>query len=339
MALNVQRRPTIIDVAKYAGVSKSTVSRVISGGSAGEETRRLVETAIVELGYEHNAVASSMRTNRTNTVMLAIPDITNPFWPDVARGVQDIMDEAGYAVVFANSDWRGDREKMFLQLAHRNRFDGILINPVQVSNTELKQTGIPTVLIGSREDYTDFDVVGSDSYDGTQLALEHLFSAGHRRIGMLRGLRTRPRRERSRYASYLDFLKKHQLPFDETLTVEYPFDQQGGFEAAKVLLCLPQPPTAILAANDVLALGAIKAAHEMGLNVPKDLSIIGQDDIFAAATTVPALTTIAKPKYRIGQKAAEFLLDRIMGRAAKQIRRYIFSSQLQVRASTAPPPR
>lgn len=332
----MQRRPTIIDVAKHAGVSKSTVSRVISGGSAGEETRRRVEAAIAELGYEHNAVASSMRTNRTNTVMLAIPDITNPFWPDVARGVQDVMDEAGYAVVFANSDWHGERETMFLQLAHRNRFDGILINPVQVSNAELNQTGIPTVLIGSREDYADFDVVGSDSYGGTELALEHLFSLGHRRIGLLRGLRTHPRRDRSRYTSYLDFLKKHQLSIDESLVVEYPFDQQGGFDGAKALLSLPQPPTAILAANDILALGAIKAAHEIGLTVPDDLSIVGQDDIFAAATTVPSLTTIAKPKYRIGQKAAEFLLDRIMERTSKQIRRYIFSSHLQVRGSTAP---
>ena len=176
----MKRRPTIIDVAKHAGVSKSTVSRAISGDGSGvrEGTRRRVQQAINELGYEHNAVASSLRTDRTNIIMLAIPDIANPFWPDVARGVQDVMDREGYAVVFANSDWNGDRERDFLQMARRNRFDGILINPVQVSNEELLDVGIPTVVLSSSQQYPNFDTVGSDSYGGTRLALEHLVSPG-----------------------------------------------------------------------------------------------------------------------------------------------------------------
>lgn len=331
------KRPTIIDVAKYAGVSKSTVSRVISGGSVREETRQRVEAAINALGYAHNAIASSMRTNRTNIIMLAIPDITNPFWPDVARGVQDVMDEAGYAVVFANSDWRGDREKMFLQMAQRNRFDGVLINPIQVTAAELLETHLPTVLIGSRTDYSNFDTVGSDSYGGTWQALEHLRNLGHRRIGLIRGKRVN-RPGVSRMQSYINFLKKYNLPYDETLIVEYPFDQQGGYQGAMDLLKLPNPPTAILAANDILAMGAIQAAHDMGLAVPGNVSIVGQDDIFAAKITVPPLTTVAKQKYAIGAKAAKFLLAHIKGESPNQ-QHYLFPCHLKIRGSTAPPKR
>ncbi len=330
------KRPTIIDVAEYAGVSKSTVSRVISGGSVRETTRRRVMTAIEALGYEHNAIASSMRTNRTNIIMLAIPDITNPFWPDVARGVQDVMDDAGYAVVFANSDWRGSREKMFLRMAQRNRFDGILINPIQVTATELDETHLPTVLIGSRTDYPGFDSVGSHSYDGTQQALKHLFSLGHRRIGLIQGKRVN-RPGASRMKSYLDFLDEHSLPRDDTLIVEYPFDQRGGYQGAIDLLTLPVPPTAILAANDILAMGALQAAHDMGFAVPGDVSIVGQDDIFAAKITVPPLTTVAKPKYEIGTQAATVLLARINGETDRQWQQHLFPCRLKIRGSTAPP--
>ncbi|OQY28564.1 MAG: hypothetical protein B6243_11925 [Anaerolineaceae bacterium 4572_5.2] len=334
----MKRRPTIIDVAKKAGVSKSTVSRAISddGSGVAEETRRRIEAAIEALGYEHNAVASSMRTNRTNTIMLAIPDIANPFWPDLARGVQDVMDREGYAVVFANSDWRGDRENRFLQMARRNRFDGILINPIQVSNAELCATGIPTVLIGSREDYPDFDTVGSDSYGATRLALEHLASLGHRRIGLIRGKQVN-RPGHSRMTGYLDFWAEQSLPRDDDLIVEVPFDQAGGFKAMTQLLTLSHPPTAVFAANDILAIGALQAARQIGCNVPQDLSIVGLDDIFAATTTAPPLTTMTKPKYQIGQKAAEFLLEHIWGKETQKPKRHIFTCQLQLRGSTAPP--
>lgn len=332
----MSKRPTIIDVAKYAGVSKSTVSRVITGETVKESTRQKVLTAISALGYQHNAVASSMRTNRTNIIMLAIPDITNPFWPDVARGVQDVMGEAGYAVVFANSDWHGDMERDFLQMARRNRFDGILINPIQVTNSDLLETHIPTVLIGSREDYPDFDIVGSDSYGGTKLALEHLYGLGHRRIGLIRGERIN-RPGQSRLTGYIDFFRNKNVVVDKNLIAIRPFDQQGGYDAAIQLLGLDVPPTAIVAANDILAIGAMRAVRETGLSVPHDISIVGQDDIFAANTTIPPLTTVAKPKYQIGTRAAKFLLKRIENQKPKPVRQYLFACHLTNRQSTAKP--
>ncbi len=335
----MKRRPTIIDVAKKAGVSKTTVSRVITGDGANvrEETIQRVQAAIDELGYTHNAVASSLRTDRTNLIMLSIPDITNPFWPAVARGVQDRMEREGYAVVFANSDWDAQREKMFLEMARRNRFDAILINPVRVNNDELKAAHIHTVLIGSHEGFPDFDIVGSNSYGATQLALAHLYDLGHRRIGLIRGER-QSRPGHSRLQSYEDFLREKGLVLDSSLIVRVPFDEMGGRQAMEQLLSLAEPPTAVLAANDILAIGALQAAHQAGLTVPDQLSIMGIDDIFAASATTPPLTTIAKPQYEIGRQAAEFLLDRLGEQATAVPRRHLFNCTLQQRGSTGPPP-
>ena len=146
---SMAQRPTIIDVARHAGVSKSTVSRVLQGdGPVSQQSQEAVWQAIAVLGYEQNAVASSLRTDRTWTIMLATPDITNPFWATVARGVQDTMEAAGYSVVLANSDWDANRERLFLRTARRNRFDAILINPTAVSGQELLATGVPVVLLG-----------------------------------------------------------------------------------------------------------------------------------------------------------------------------------------------
>ena len=334
----MKRRPTIIDVAKQAGVSKTTVSRVVGqeAGKVREETRQRVLDAIEDMGYMHNAVASSLRTDRTNIIMLAIPDITNPFWPALARGVQDKMEAEGYAVVFANSDWDDHREKMFLEMARRNRFDAILINPVRVNNDDLLDTHIPTVLIGSHTDFPDFDSVGSDSYGAMQIALIHLYDLGHRRIGLIRGRQVRPRHTRLR--GYQDFLTSKGLPLDDSLIVQAPFDEEGGRKAFKQLLALPERPTAVLAANDILAIGALQAAHEANIAVPDELSIIGIDDIYAAATTTPPLTTIAKPKYEIGQQAAAYLLDHLQERPCSQPRRTLFACTLQERHSTGPAP-
>lgn len=331
-------RPTIIDVARRAGVSKSTVSRVLQGKNApvSEEARRAVLQAIAELGYERNAVATSLRTDRTNLIMLAIPDITNPFWPEVARGLQDTVEEAGYSVVFANSDWDARRENLFLSLARRNRFDAVAINPTAVTTEELALGGTPTVILGLRDDYAEFDMVGSDSYGGALQGLGYLYQLGHRRIGLIQGRHFSGRRQ-ARLEGYLEFLRRQQLAVDPALIVEVPFDRQGGERAMQALLALPQPPSAVLAANDILAIGAMQAAQAVGLRIPTDLSIMGMDDIYPAATTMPPLTTMAKAKYETGRQAALFLLDRIEGRAASQARRKEISCRLIERGSTAPP--
>ena len=335
----MRRRPTIIDVAHVAGVSKTTVSRVVSGDGSmvREETRQKVLEAVEQLGYERNAVAGGLRTNRTYTIALIIPDIANPFWPEVARGVQHALEAKGYAVVLANSDWDARREHEFLAMARRNRFDGIIINPASVTNDELAACRIPaTILGGLGSEYSDFDMVGSDSYGGTALAMTHLVSLGHQRIGLISGL-SRGFSLASRLDSYTDSLQQHNIPIEQDLIVKCPYGQEFGRQSMTQLLELTKPPTAVLAANDILAIGALQAVREAGLRVPQDMSIVGMDDIYAISVTTPPLTTVAKQKHTLGWQAAIFLLERIQGEAPSTSRRHALPCRLITRGSTAPP--
>jgi DNA-binding LacI/PurR family transcriptional regulator len=300
------------------------------------ETRQAVARAIKQLGYEHNAVASNLRTARTKMMMLVTPDITNPFWPETARGLQDTVEVAGYSIVLANSDWDAEREDQFLRTARRNRFDGLALNPTAVTNQELLASGMPIVILGLREGFPDLDMVGSDTYGGTLEALDYLYRLGHRRIGFIRG-RHNSGRGQARYGGYTDFLQQHALAMDLSLIVDAPFDVASGKQALQSLLRLPQLPTAVFASNDLLAIGAMQAAREAGLNVPADLSIIGMDDIYPSSLTTPGLTTMSKSKYEIGCQAGKFLLERINGKAPQRGRRHVIPCQLIVRGSTAPP--
>jgi DNA-binding LacI/PurR family transcriptional regulator len=330
-------KTTIIEVARAAGVSKSTVSRVLLGGEqVKEQTKALVLSAIDRLGYERNNIASSMRTDRTWMIMLATPDIANPFWAEVARGVQDTVEQQGYSVVLANSDWDASREQRFLSTARRNRFDALVINPAAISEQDLLAHGAPLVILGLRDDFSALDMVGSDSYSGTITALDYLYQLGHRRIAFIRG-KHRSGRGHARQRAFTDFRERHALPADPSLVVEAPFDLAGGQRAAATLLQRADRPTAIFAANDVLALGAMQTARELRLDIPADLSVVGMDDIYAAATAIPPLTTVAKAKYDTGAMAARFLLDRLNSADTIAPRRYIVPCRLVLRGSTAPP--
>ncbi len=337
-AIKRPAHPTIIHVARAAGVSKSTVSRALQGTDASvkDETRQAVSRAIRKLGYEHNAIASSLRTARTFMVMVIVPDIANPFWSEVARGLQDTLEQAGYSAVVGNGDWDHIRERQLLKTAHRNRFDGIAINPTNMHSRELRAAGIPSVILGIREGFPKVDMVGSDSYRGTTDALAYLYSMKHRRIGFIYG-RYSTELSRGRYQAYREFLHRVGLPFDESLIVEVPFDREGGRRGIQTLLNLSHPPTAVFASNDLLAISAMQSALESGIRIPRDLSIIGMDDIYPAAMTMPQLTTMAKQKYEIGRQAARFLLERINGRAPHNGRRCVLPCQLIERGSVASP--
>jgi len=332
------KQPTIKDVARLAGVSKTTVGRVINGEEqrVAEATRERVLAAIAMLGYERNIIASSLRTDQTLMIALSIPDITNPFWPEVARGVQDACEAHGYTIALLNSDWDAKREIAHLQTVRRNRFDGLLINPIRITNAELRALKTPAVLLGSGEAFPDFDSVGSDSAGAVATALEHLIALGHTRIGLIAGISQRNRPD-TRYHGYVEVLLRHGLPLDQDLIVRCSYSQAEGFAAMRRLLSVPHPPTAVLAGNDILAIGALIAAREAGLTVPRDLSIIGIDDIQAASTTSPPLTTVAKPKYEIGVQAANLLLARIRGLGPDTPCHLLLQGQLQVRETTCAP--
>jgi LacI family transcriptional regulator len=334
------RRPTIIDVAKLAEVSKATAARVLNGNAelVKQGTRDRVMDAAEKLGYERNAVAGSLRTDHTHVVALSIPDITNPFWPGVARGVQDTIEAAGYATMTVNTDWNAEREQDYLRLVRRNRFDGLIINPAMVSNDDLKRLHIPVVVLGGGENHPDFDSVGSATEQAVQELLAYLLELGHHRIGLIAGTGRR-RKEHTRYQSYLTFHARQHLPLDESLVIETEFSDQAGYDAMIEMLQLQNPPTAVFAANDILALGAMKAASALGWNVPNDISIVGMDDIYAASMTSPSLTTVSKPKYEIGQWAAQLLLDRLHKKLQGASQHIKLPCQLMKRGTTAPPRR
>lgn len=332
------RRPTIIDVARLAGVSKATVARVINGEQelVRLETRARVLEAAAQLGYERNAVAGSLRTNQTNMIALSIPDITNPFWTVVARGAQDTLERYGFATVTVNSDWSREREQQYLRLVRRNRFDGLIINPAAVSNDELKDLRIPVVTLGGGENYPDFDAVGSDTEQGVDDILTYLLELGHRRIGLIAG-QSRRGKAHTRYHNYLTFHARNHLPMDDRLVYTTDFTDESGYEAMTHLLRLESPPTAVFAANDMLAIGALKAAHALGWSVPEDVSIVGMDDIYAAAVMLPPLTTVAKPKYEIGGKAAELLIQALRGERRSGPEHIKLPCELIKRGTTAAP--
>jgi DNA-binding LacI/PurR family transcriptional regulator len=333
----VVRGPTIIDVAKLAGVSKATVARVLNGQEelVKQSTRERVVIAAEQLGYIRNAVAGSLRTDRTYVIALLIPDITNPFWPEVARGVQDTTEVVGYTTVVANTDWKYEREQSILKMVRRNRFDGIIINVVDTPITELEKLHIPIVLLGGDDHYPTMNSVGSDTAGGADAALQHLYELGHRRIALISGLSRR--RYSIQYESYVAFHARHQLTVDSDLLVEGDFNRHDGYNAMQKLLSLKNPPTAVFAANDDIAIGALQATKMMSWRVPEDVSIIGMDDIYASTVTSPALTTIAKPKYDIGVNAARILLNCIENNVDYKPEKLKMTCELVVRSSTASP--
>lgn len=333
----IKKRPTLRDVAELAGVSKATAARVVSNDYAlvREQTRERVLSAVRRLGYERNAVAGSLRSERTTMIALSIPDITNPFWPEVARGVQDTVEQSGYTVVLMNNDWNAEREALHLRKMRQNQFDGLIINPTGTLNADLMEISVPVVLLGSGEAYPDFDTVSSNSAQAGDLAMEHLIALGHRRIGLIAG----PLRRLKSFThrdTYVKAYREHGLDFDPALIVQTTFTQEGGYTAMQQLLAISSPPTAVFAVNDIIALGALQAIQTTGLRVPEEMSVIGMDDIFAATTTYPPLTTIAKPKYAIGVTAARFLLARIASTKTIEPHHTLLSCTLVQRHSTAP---
>ncbi len=332
----MKKRPTLRDVAQVAGVSKATAARVVNGDHdlVREQTRDRVLEAVEQLGYERHAVAGSLRSEHTYMIALSIPDITNPFWPEVARGVQDAVEQAGYTVVLMNNDWNAGREEQHLKRMRQKQFDGLIINPTGTLNSDLLGLNFPVVVLASGEAFPDFDTVSSDSAQASRLAIGHLIALRHRRIGVIAGP-PRRRKSHTHLDTYVRLCLENGIAVDPALMIQTSFSQEGGFEAMQQFLALDSPPTAIFAVNDIIALGALRAAQMAGLRVPEQMSIIGMDDIFAAATTFPPLTTVAKPKYDIGTTAAGFLLDRIAGTAPETTRHPLLACRLELRASTA----
>lgn len=337
------RRVTRDDVAKRAGVSSATVSYVVNNGprQVSPKTQAKVLAAIEELGYRPNAVARNLRMQRTSTLGLIIPDTFNPYFAEVARGIESVAFENGYIVVLCHSNYDIEKELRYVDVLSSERAAGVIWVPAtnQLEPADrLAENHIPFLLLDRNTGRDSVLSVVADNFQGGYLATEHLISLGHKRIGCI----TRPApldHSNDRIRGYKTALEDHGLPIDQQLLVLGGYRFEDGRRAARELLTSEAPPTAIVGYNDLMAIGALRAAGELGLKVPEDLSIVGFDDIPGAAFTFPPLTSVCLPKEEMGRRAAELLLNAIAGENETEQSSLTIEVSLNQRQSTAPPKR
>lgn len=330
---------TIIDVARLAGVSTATVSRVInSPGSVRETTRRKVLLAMEKCNYQYNALARGFVTKKSNTIGLIIPTINNQVFADSTLGVQEYADEQNIRVILGNSYYKRSQEENLVKVLRESQVDGLIITTTNIKGNLLKSLadeGFPFVLLFSTVKSGRYSAVGIDNYKGGYLATEHLVSLGHKRIGMVAGNFSTTDRSFHRWHGYKQCLKDNGIPYDKKLLVQTDYSLSCGRDAIRKLLDSPSPPTAVFCSNDYIALGAIKGAREAGLILPDQLSIVGFDNMQIASYMVPPLTTVHQPAYEMGRRAAELLLQlqKTGGKAVQDM----MKTRLVIRESTTPP--
>ncbi len=314
------KRPTQVDVARLAGVSRATVSYVMNGHTNGrvpisDETQQRVLDAIEELGYEPDARAQALRSGSTKTIALIIPDLGNPHFCEYATGIEEATRAAGYHLLISsttmNDEYAVDIFKDFAQ----RRFDGLILassfilesDEAQSTLNQIRKRGLPIVEL---TEIYGVDSVSADYGETTKEVMSYLLSLGHRRIGLIYGVGGHQLGQ-DRLEPYLEALEAADIPVDENLIMECGPTIEDGYQAALKLLKLASRPTALIAINDLLAIGAVRAAADLELSVPDDLSLVSYDDIPMANYLVPRLTSVTKDARKLGRKAFELLLARI----------------------------
>jgi len=327
---------TISDVAKLAGVSPVTVSRVINNAdNVRPATRARVERAIAELGYVPSGVAKSLRLKRTQTLALIVPDIQNSFWTTVARGVEDAAQSRGYSIFLCNTDENAEKQRHYLEVVISQRTDGVIIAPSdnKIENLSLlKKRRIPTVVMDRYIDGWDVDTVMGDSVSASRALVKHLISLGHRRIAMISGPRTTST-STDRIIGYRIALEESGIPFDPDLVRIGEYRSIAGERLTHQLLENDLRPTAIFAANNVIALGVIDALSVHGLRVPQDMALVCFDDLPNTSRLFPFLTVAVQPAYDLGANAAQLLLSRLESDQLPPPRHVILPTRLLIRQS------
>lgn len=331
---------TIRDVAAQAGVSTTTVSHVVNGTrkvDAGTAAR--VEAAIRELGYRPNALARSMRRGRTHTVGIVLPDISNPFFGDLARSLEDHMYAAGYSAIICNSDGDSAKESGYLEVLLSKKVDGLLLVAASQPSEHLRhlvETGPPTVVVDRELGELPVPQVLVDNHRGGYLAGRHLLELGHRDIAVIAGPSATGTSAR-RLEGFHHAIDEAGVPITEERIFRGDFRAASGRAAMEGWLQSSSPPTAVFAENDLMALGALSAAHAAGVEVPDAVSVVGFDGIAFGADVTPGLTTVAQSTNEVAATAIELLFERLRDPLAVP-RRVELPVSLLVRGSSAPPP-
>ena len=335
------------DVARLAGVDSSTVSRALNSrtvSSLRPETVAKVTAAAQRLGYRPNVLARSLRTQRTNTIGLLVPDVTNPFFPPIIRGVEDGLTPSGHVLLITNTDNESEREEQGLDSLVARQVDGVMLatSHLDVATDAARLGGIPTVLVNRRDRASEVPAVLPDDVTGVRLVVQHLHNLGHRRIALVSGpLDTSTGRDRR--DTFVAAAQELGIPTDRIVHADR-YDLPSGHRAAEALLdMVGEPPTALFASNDLLAVGAMMALRARGIAIPDDISLAGYNDMPLVDLLDPALTTVRIDQYRMGRHAAEAMLRLIETRAAEdddaqRVNDVLIAPELIVRRSTAAPP-
>ena len=343
---NGTRRPTVVDIARRAGVAPMTVSRVVNeSGYVSSEMRERVMRVVAELNYHPNGLARSLKRQSTRVVGLVLPDISNPFSAELASSVQTALLDKGYSTFITTSERSNKREQASLKALFEHRVDGIVVatRETRAGNEVLNRLGsqgLPIVLVGRAFSHPQVDRVTADHWKGAYDAVQHLIERGHRRIAFV-GVSLTNGAGLRRFQGYLDALRDHAIPIHKNLIVgpDQPYGpgystQADGYEGMKKLLGGKNPPTAIFARNDYTAMGAMLAASDAGLKIPSDLAVAGFDNVPLSAYCAPPLTTVDQVTTVQGQRAAELMLERIGNDPMRAGREVILDCQLIVRGST-----
>ena len=326
------------DIARVAGVSIATVSRVLNhNGNVSEATRSRVLKAMKDMKYHPSRVAQRLRSKSVSSHMLGvlIPDIENPFYVDVLRGIEETAYKRNYAIIMCNYGQNEKKEKLYLQILQSEAIDGLIAAPARENDPQLKKMvreGLPVVCVDRGLESEDVDIVLVDNREGAFKAVDYLIESGYKRIAFISGLITIPT-SRQREAGYRDAHIRHRLPLDETLIKHGDSKYESGKRLCRELLSMPDPPDGIFAGNNLITLGALETIHSMGLRIPQDIAIIGFDDMVWSNSLNPPISAVRQPAWEIGKRAGELLIQRIEepGRPFIQM---ILGTELMKRSST-----
>ncbi|MEU6786496.1 LacI family DNA-binding transcriptional regulator [Nonomuraea angiospora] len=331
------RRPDIAAVAAAAGVSVTTVSHVLSGRRpVSARTRAKVEAVIDELGYRPNPSARSLRTDRSESIALIVPDLTNPFYPLVAAGLQDVLMSSGYLLSVTDAALPSRALPEVVRHVLARRVDGIVLATYGATDQDIDKiakSGTKLVRLGGRFRAEFGDIVRADDTSGVHDIVSHLIDRGYQRIAFLNG-EPHAHPSQIRLEGYERAMREAGRPIQPELIHSGTFTRAGGVEGARILLSRSPRPDALVCANDLIAVGALDVTRQLGLSVPGDVAVTGYDDIEAASLITPALTTVLNPAREIGRTCARLLLDRLAGEYDDTAREIVLAHRLIVRDSS-----
>lgn len=330
---------TMKDVAQLAGVSTATVSRALMNPEkVSSSTRKRVEDAVLEAGYSPNSLARNLRRNESKTIVAIVPDICDPYFTEIIRGIEDAAMEHGYLVLLGDSGQQKKRESSLVNLVFTKQADGMLLLgtdlPFDVSKPEQKNLP-PMVMACEFAPELELPTVHIDNLTSAFQAVNYLTQLGHKRIAQISG----PAEAtlcKFRHQGYQQALRRAGIEMNPNYCTYGDFTFEAGAKALRQLLALSEPPTAIFSHNDSMAIGVIKEAKKLGLSVPQDISVVGFDDIQFALYCDPPLTTISQPRYEIGRQAMLMMLDLLRGQEVGAGSR-LLETKLVIRESAAPP--